>query len=423
MSEALIRRNITPLAEEVLSHAPITVISGARQVGKSTLMRQLLQGREARILNLDASAVREAAQQDPDGFVQQYPDGLLAIDEVQRVPGLLVALKNALETERRPGRFLITGSADLLTLRGGQESLAGRAQTLSLHGLSMGELDGTVEDFVDYLWRLSTTGKLIDAPEYTRRNYLELLLKSRYPEIRAASDRVRGRWLDNYLERVLSKDASEVSGIQHPDRLPSLIRALAVENSGEFVAARYSRLLDIPVRSIPAYLKVLRDVFLVRELPAWGNNLTTRAVSKPKVFVCDPGLAAFLCGVDADGLEREISSSVTGGLFEGFVASELMRQQAWSNVDFTMNHFRDSQDREVDIVLENRRREIVGLEVKATMTVTRRHFRGLELLREKAGERFIGGAVFHTGPQALPFGDRMWALPLATLWKAKANTR
>jgi predicted AAA+ superfamily ATPase len=370
------------------------------------------------VVNLDASGTREAAQRDPDGFVQQYSAGLLAIDEVQRVPELLLALKNALEIERRPGRFVVTGSADLLTLRGAQESLAGRAQTIALQGLSRGEIIGRTEDFAHYLWNLPTIRTLIDSPEYSRRDYLELILASTYPEIRDAIPRVRNRWLENYLDRVLSKDASDITGIQYPDRLAPLMTVLATENSTEFVAAHYARLLDIPVRSVPAYLKALRDVFLVRELPAWGNNLTTRAVSKPKVIVSDPGLAAFLCGVDADGLERDISSTLTGGLVEGFVASQLSQQQSWSQVGFTLNHYRDNQDREVDIVLENRRREIVGIEVKATTTITGRHFRGLELLRERAGERFIAGAVVYTGPQALPFGDRLWALPIATLWKA-----
>lgn len=418
MTTSLIHRNVMPLAEETLAHAPITVISGARQAGKSTLMRQLIAGRDARALNLDTAAVRAAAQLDPDGFVQQYPAGLLAIDEVQRVPELMLALKNALEIERRPGRFLVTGSADLLTLKGSQESLAGRAQTIAMHGLSRGEIAGHVEDFAHYLWRLPSSRSLVDAPEYSRRDYLDMALASGYPEIFDASPRIRNRWLASYLERVLSKDVTEVTGILHPDRLAPLMTVLATENASEFVAARYSRLLDIPARTVPAYLKALKDVFLVRELPAWSNNLTARAVSKPKIVVSDPGLAGFLCGVDADGLERDISSTLTGGLVEGFVASELAKQQAWSQIDYTMSHYRDSDGHEVDIVLENRRREIVGIEVKATTSITRRHFRGLEHLRDAAGDRFIGGAVLCATQQALPFGDRLWALPIAALWKA-----
>jgi predicted AAA+ superfamily ATPase len=182
-------------------------------------------------------------------------------------------------------------------------------------------------------------------------------------------------------------------------------------------------LLDIPARSLPAYLKALTEVFLVDRLPAWKTNLTARAASKPKVVVSDSGLAAFLNGVDASALELDISSSVVGGIVEGFVVGEILKQRAWSEVDFELSHFREAgagqgEGREVDLVLENRRRQIVGVEVKATASVSRRHFRGLEWLRDKAGSRFVAGAVIHLGAQARPFGDRLWALPLATLWES-----
>lgn len=349
--------------------------------------------------------------------MQQYSEGTLAIDEVQRVPQLLLAMKNALEPDRRPGRFVVTGSSNLLALKGAEESLAGRAQTVELHGLSQGELAGRVEDFASYMWALPGGEQIFDEPGFTRRDYLEMVVRSSYPEIHRASERSRNRWLGNYLERVLSKDVVEVAGIQYPDRLRPLLRVLATESASEFVAARYSRLLDVPARSLPAYLSALRDVFLVHEVSAWSTNATIRAVSKPKVVIQDSGLAAYLSGVDARGLEHDISSTLTGGLLEGFVASELLRQRSWSRVDFELRHFRDAQGREVDLVLENRRREIVGVEVKAAVSVGRSDFRGLEYLRERAGERFVAGVVLHTGTRAVRFGDRIWALPIAALWR------
>ncbi|WP_216609960.1 ATP-binding protein [Cellulosimicrobium protaetiae] len=417
MAAELVRRNLRPLAEETLAHAPITVISGARQVGKSTLMRQLVADREARIVNLDSAVDRAAAERDPDGFASQFPQGILAIDEIQRVPELLLALKNSLETDRRPGRFLITGSADLLTLRGSQESLAGRAETIALHGLSRGEIVGRAEDFARYLWSLPQTRSLADLPEWTRRDYLELATRSSFPEVYDASERRRDQWLGNYVDRVLGKDTTDISGVQFPDRLGPLLRVLAAQNATEFAAAQISRLLDVPVRSVPAYVKALRDVFLVSQVPAWGNNLTARAVSRPKVILADTGLAAFLCGADVDGLERDISSTATGGLVEGLVVSELAKQRGWSAIDFSLNHYRDRDGNEVDVVLENRRRQVVGIEVKATVSVTGKHARGLEVLRDRVGDRFVAGVVLHTGTRALPFGDRIWALPIAALWE------
>lgn len=192
-----------------------------------------------------------------------------------------------------------------------------------------------------------------------------------------------------------------------------------MESASEFVAASYARRLDVPSRSIPNYLRALRDVFLVRELSAWGNNLSARVVSKPKVTIADPGLAGALAGADVTGLERDVSSALTGGLVEGFVTSELAKQRTWSAIDYQMSHFRDSTGPEVDLVLENPRREVVAIEITASTSLTGRQFRGLDFLKEKLGERFIAGIVLYTGTRALPFGDRLWALPIGSLWRAQ----
>ncbi|WP_159618375.1 ATP-binding protein [Ruania rhizosphaerae] len=416
MAPHLVHRNVSDLAEETLADTPVTVISGARQVGKSTLMQQLISDRDARTINLDLAVDRAAAERDPDGFAMQYPDGLLAIDEIQRVPALLTSLKAAVDQDRRPGRFIVTGSADLLSLRGAQESLAGRAQTIPLEGLSRGEVAERVEDFAAYAWRLPA-GVPADRPAYTRRDYLEIAAAPAFPELREASARARGRWLENYADRVLSKDTTDVSGITHLDRLGPLLDVLAARNGSEFVTARAAREVDIPERSVPAYLRAMQSVYLIRVVPGWSNNRATRAVRTPKVYLSDTGLAAHLAGVDVDGLEREVSSTLTGGFVEGFVVGELVKQRAWSQKSYSLSHYRDNHGREVDIVLEDRRREVVGVEVKSAATVGAGDFRGLELLRDKVGERFVAGVVLYTGTRAVPFGDRLWALPLATLWE------
>jgi predicted AAA+ superfamily ATPase len=414
----LVKRHAATLANETLDSAPITVISGARQVGKSTLVGQLASRREARIVTLDSAVDRAAAAADPDGFANQYPGGLLAIDEVQRVPDLLLAIKAAADKHRRPGRFLITGSADLLAIRGGQESLAGRAQTINLDGFSRGEIEGRVDDFAAYAWSLSGGKPLRDITDINRHDYLAMAVASTFPELRDASPATARRWLANYVQRVLSKDAAEVSGIQYPDRLRPLLDLLAAENASEFVAAHAARQLDLPARSIPAYVRALRDVFLIRDLPAWGHNLGKRVISRPKIAIGDAGLAAYLTGVNADGLESDISSTLAGGMVEAFVTAELSKQRTWSAVDYRLYHFRDSDGREVDLVAENTRREVVAIEVKATTTLLRRHFTGLEHIRHLAGARFVAGIALYTGSRAVPFGDRLWALPIGALWRA-----
>ena len=417
MTPSLLPRNIAALATETIDDTPVTVIAGARQVGKSTLMRQLLAGRDALVVNLDDSVDRATALADPDGFVRQYPAGTLAIDEVQREPGLLIAIKAALEVDRRPGRFLVTGSADLLGLRGAQESLAGRAQTIQLGGFTQGELRGMQDDFVRFAWRLPSEGRLADREGWSRREYLDIATTSSYPEIARSNVRAQARWPRNYVSRILSKDVPEAMGVVYKDRLEPLLTAIAASNATEFVPARKARELDLPVRSIPSYLQALKDVYLINVLPAWGVNLAARAVSRKKVSLADTGLAVYLAGVDADGLERDVSSSITGGIVEGFVLAELERQRAWSEIDYMLSHYRNASGYEVDVIVENRRREIVGIEVKATASLSGRSFRGLEHVRDLAGERFVAGIVLYTGTRAVRFSDRLWALPLSYLWE------
>lgn len=426
METPLIQRNIAGLAHEILEHSPVVVISGARQVGKSTLMQQLVAESDCRVVNLDSAVTLEAAHADPDEFADQYPDGILAIDELQRAPQLLTAIKLSVDKNRKPGRFIVTGSADLLTATGSQESLAGRAQTVHLHGFSQGEVRGTRDDFAQLAWQLPTSRlqnfSSPPADAMSRSDYITLSTTSAYPELQGTSSRVRDRWIGSYLSRVLSKDTSDVSGIRYHDRLEPLMTLLATENSSEFVAQRYAEALDLPARSIPAYIQALRDVYLIHSLPSWGHNLSKRAVSKPKICIADPGIAAYLAGVNAAGLEHDISSAVTGGFMEAFVVGELLKQQGWSEVDYRLFHWRESGGgAEVDIILENRRREIIAIEVKTTTSISSKHFNGLKKLRDLAGKRFVAGIVLYTGSDPLPFGDGLWALPINTLWTPIAN--
>ncbi len=408
-----IPRNTRVLAEEILSDTPVLTVSGARQVGKSTLVTQLLQNRGHRLLNLDNAATLQAAQADPDGFVRQFPEGIVAIDEIQRVPALFRAIKAAVDENRRPGRFIITGSSNLMNLKGAEESLAGRAETLRLRGFSRGERAEFKEDFAANAWNPHPQ---LPASNFERGDYLSLITESSFPEIAEATPRRRDRWVQAYAERVLTKDATELYGIHHPDRLRLLLGRIASLGSSEFVAAHAGRELNIPERSVPGYLNALKDVFLVDVLPAWGTNLTRRVISKPKVFLQDAAMAASLVGVDAESLEMRISSSFTGGLLESFVATELLKQQEWSAVPFKLFHFRDSTGKEVDLVMESRNREVVGVEVKAAVSLQGKDFSGLRHLQQLSGDKFRCGILLYAGKESLPMGPGLWAMPISTLW-------
>lgn len=410
----MIPRNARVLAEEILSDTPVLTVSGARQVGKSTLVTQLLQNRSHRLLNLDNAVTLQAAQTDPDGFVRQFPEGIMAIDEIQRVPELFRAIKAAVDENRRPGRFIITGSSNLMNLKGAEESLAGRAETLRLRGFSRGERAEFKEDFAANAWNPHPQ---LPASNLERGDYLRLITESSFPEIAEATLRRRDRWVQAYVERVLTKDATELYGIQHPDRLRLLLGRIASLGSSEFVAAHAGRELNIPERSVPGYLNALKDVFLVDVLPAWGTNLTRRVISKPKVFLQDPAMAASLVGVDAESLEMRISSSFTGGLLESFVATELLKQQEWSAIPFKLFHFRDSTGKEVDLVMESRNREVVGVEVKAAVSLQAKDFSGLRHLQKLAGDKFRCGILLYAGKESLPMGPGLWAMPISTLWR------
>lgn len=413
MITSAIPRNARALAEEILSDTPVLTVSGARQVGKSTLVAQLLQNRSYRLLNLDNAATLQAAQTDPDGFVRQFPEGVVAIDEIQRVPALLRAIKAALDEDRRPGRFIVTGSSNLMNLKGAEESLAGRAETLRLRGFSRGERKGITEDFAANAWNPHPQ---LPASDFERIDYLRMITESSFPEIAEATPRRRDRWVQAYVERVLTKDATDLYGIQYPDRLRVLLGKIASQGASEFVAAHIGRELNIPERSVPGYLDALKNVFLIDVLPAWGTNLTRRVISKPKVFLQDPATAASLVGVDAASLEMQISSSFTGGLLESFVATELLKQQEWSAVPFKLFHFRDSTGKEVDLVMESHNREVVGVEVKAAVSLQSKDFSGLRHLQKLAGERFICGILLYAGKESLPMGPGLWAMPISALW-------
>lgn len=413
----LLPRHARGLVEEALTDTPVVVLQGARQVGKSTLARQILADRSGASLSLDDTAVLGAATADPDGFVRQG-GGLLVIDEVQRAPELLRALKSAVDEDRRPGRFLVTGSADLLSLPGAQESLAGRAETVALYGLSQAELHRRRPGLVDAL--LAGEPRALRAPDaLSRADYMEVVCAGSYPEPLRRQGRRRAAWFDNYLARVLSRDAAEVSGLQHLERLPVVLRLLAANNAGELVRSRLAQASGVPASSLEAYLRVLVALQLVQVLPAWGRNLTSRVIDRPKVALLDSGIAARLAGVSAASLAGP-ASDVAGGLLEAFAAGELRRQLDLAESAPSLHHFRDRNGLEVDLVLTDDTGRLAAIEVKAALTLRASDFRGLAGLRDRVGERFRSGVLLYTGEKVLPFGDRLTALPLSALWAAAA---
>lgn len=414
---ALLDRHLAPVIRESIDDFRIVEIQGARQSGKTTLAQQITTERGGRLVSLDDPLLRAAAADDPQTFVDQHPEGLLTIDELQRVPELVLALKQAVDRDPRPGRFLVTGSANLLRLPAVQDSLAGRAVGVELHGFSQGELYGHVEQFID---RAFAGDRFLDhRSARTKTDYLEAITAGSYPEaVALKAGRSRDRWFDGYLTRIVERDAPDIADGRRLADLPFVLRMIAARNADELNIADIAKESGIPATTLTRLIDLLETLYLVQRVPAWATNLSKRVVQRPKAMLLDTGLAARLVNATTASLGPGVSGGPVGHLFETFVATELRRQREWSDLRPTISHYRVHQAEEVDLVLETGDGRVVGVEVKASATVNGHDARHLTTLRDKLGNRFVGGLLLHTGRTAAPFGDRITAAPLDTLWTA-----
>lgn len=415
---ALLERHLLGFGRDAVAGFPVTVIEGARKVGKSTFASQLISDRSAVQVTLDDPSTLQAARDDPTAFVEQARTTLV-IDEVQRHPELLVAIKASVDRDRRPGRFVLTGSSNLLRLERTPDSLAGRAVTLRLRGLSQGEMLGVHDDFVH---SLETDDPMTATSTWHRKDYAEVIGVGGYPEMRALAPRLRRAWLDSYVERIVQRDIHDVRGPTSPERLRSVLRLIAANQSGELVKARVAQQAGIPPTSIDVYLDLLETVFLLERIPSFTPNLTRREIGRSKAIVADGGLATRLVGVTAEQMSVLTGSDHLGPFLEGFVVGELSKQQTWSAVDYELRHYRDRDGMEVDLVLERRDGGVYGVEVKASSTFKSEHFRGLKFMRDKLGDRFLGGYVLGTASDPIAFGRKLWGLPVSALWRGSARS-
>jgi predicted AAA+ superfamily ATPase len=391
------------------------VIEGARQVGKSTLASQIADP-SAVVMNLDHEQVRAAAIADPTGFVAQAGERQLVIDEVQRVPHLTLAVKAAIDSDRRPGRFILTGSSSLLRLRGTADSLAGRVARLTLYGLSQGETAGKPDDFASAVRNGAAQVPRI-ATTVTRADYAQILAAGAYPDVREASDRTRAAWIDSYLQGVIGRDMVELRRDVLPARSMALLRTLAGRQSAELVKAKLAQETAIPTRTITPYLDLLHEIGLIATIPPWTPNLAKREIGRPKTIVIDSALALRLAQLTPGQLKTLEYSESFGAALEGFVAAELLRQQTWSQNSFEVFHYRERNGDEVDLILEFDDGSVVGIEVKAATSFSAQHFKALGRLRERLGRKFLAGVVLNTGTSGYRYAERLYGAPVSALWE------
>lgn len=407
-----IPRGIEPFAVEAAESARITAIVGPRQAGKSTLLRRLVAELGLTAVTFDDDAVRSAAERDPYGFLQTLGPGV-AIDELQRVPAMMLALKRVVDEDPRPGSYVVTGSADLRTLPGIADALPGRVDYLRLDPLAEAEFARSAGCVVDRLFAgpLVASGFAVGRPAYA-----EALLGGGFPEARRRSARARIRYFDGYVTSLLERDVRDVEGALSAARISDLLHLVAARSGEIFEPYAFGRELEMDGKTARAYAAALERLFILRSLPAWSTNLGARVTGRPKTHLADTGLLAFLLGADADAFLRDRSGQLAGRLLESFVVNEVLRQATWAARPVRASHYRDSRGREVDLVLE-RGTSVVGIEVKAATTVDRGDARHLAYLRDRLGDRFVHGFVVYTGSVALPLGDRLQAIPAAALWR------
>jgi uncharacterized protein len=385
----------------------VVAIAGPRQSGKTTLARSIA-GDTYTYLTLDDPAVLSAALSDPAGLVRRLDRAV--IDEIQRAPELVIAIKQSVDEDLRPGRFLITGSADILAMPKAAESLAGRVEIVPLLPLSLAEITGNgPSTFLEKAF----SGTFND-PEAPAIDMTQRVLAGGFPEaLTRPSDRRRRDWHRAYLRSLLDRDLRDISSAARLDRMPEIF-ALLSARVGQLV--NWSSLGNdarLDGKTVERYVSLLEQLYLVRRLPAWSGNETQRLVSTPKLHFIDSGLLASTLGMtDA---EVAIDRSPLGPVLESYVFGELLKAVPLHARDLTLSHYRDKDQVEVDFVIEADRGDMVAVEVKASATVRATDFRGLKRLKDRVGKRFACGIVLYDGPHVLPFGERLLAVPLSCL--------
>lgn len=430
-------RYLTQHLVEALEDSPVVLIHGPRQCGKTTLAQMVCAPRylqqennaitealqhapttikkipEYEYISFDDDITRQTAKTDPMGFVARLPERVI-LDEAQRVPEIFTALKMHVDRRRVPGRFVLTGSANVLLNPKLLDSLAGRMQMIKLYPLAQCELENQPPNgFLDALFG---NGFKIRRTERLGKNLGERIVAGGYPAaLELPVGRRRTNWYNNYIGSQLQRDLSDFTRIATLDFLPRLLALSAAQTASLFNISGLASLLQLSRRTVSNYVKLLEISFLLERLPPWHSNRQSRLVKTPKIHIGDTGLACALLKASAESLRED--RSLLGQILETFVFNELKRQASWHDDFMSFYHYRDRDRREVDIVIERGSGAIAGIEVKASGTVTKTDLRGLRRLKEITGSRFVGGVVLYDGEISAGFGNGIYAVPLRMLWE------
>lgn len=409
-SPSLLPRRIEPRIAEALLDTPVVLLAGPRQAGKTTLVRHIAAQQGLRYLTLDDGLTLLSAREDPVGMVRSLDRAV--IDEIQRAPQLLLAIKKSVDEDRRPGRFLLTGSANLMALPTVADSLAGRMETLSLLPLSQSEMALRQANWIDQAF----AGSILQASTPAVGEALvERVLRGGYPEaVARPAGRRRTTWARQYIDALIERDVRDIAHIDKLDQLPRFLRALA-HTAGKM--CNYTQLgaqVGLDGKTALRYCGVFEQMYLLQRIDVWARNRLSRVVKTAKLQFLDAGLLASLLDLTA----QEVAQDRTrfGNVLETFVFGELLKHSTTAQDDYRLMYYRDADKFEVDVVIENAAGQLVGVEVKAAATVKASDLRGLKKWAALAGPQFRLGVVLYDGTETLPLGDGLWAAPLSSLW-------
>lgn len=416
-TDSLIERRILPVLLDRMRESPVVALQGARAVGKSTVLRQIADRHDVEVIDLDNETQRRLAEASAIDVVDGRSP--VCIDEYQRVPAVLQAIKAQLNQRHENGRYLVTGSSAFWALPRGTQSLTGRLQLLEIMPFSQGEIDGIHEDFLDVALRDPSRFNENRAAGTSRSEYAERICRGGLPLAVTTSGRARNRFFQSYVGAELARDVLDLANIRQVNVLPRLLDRLAGQSAQLLNVAKAGAAVGLEQRTADNYVRLLEALFLVRKLPAWGRTLRARASKAPKLHLVDSGLAAHLMRINAKRLERRDPAALTefGHLLETFVVGELLKQASWHDDVDHVGHWRTSDGAEVDLVIETFDGDIIAFEVKAHQDTGGRDAAGLRILRDSLGDQFRAGFILNTGPVTYRLEDRIHVCPIDRLWR------
>jgi len=405
------QRKIVTFVQDALADTPAIIISGPRQSGKTTLAKSLVSSSfKPSYITFDDPGNLANAQLDPKGFISGIETPVI-FDEIQRVPELFLPIKHSIDNDRRPGRFLLTGSANILRLPKLPDSLAGRVEIFDLWPLSQAEIEGAKNNLIEDLF----SGKIARKTSPNKKqDLLNRIFAGGFPEARARDGKRQEAWFASYMATILQRDIREIAEIQSPAKLTRLVSILATRSATILNLSDISNATEIPYATLNRYVDLLQSTYLISLIPAWFSNLGLRLVKAPKLLINDTGLLASLLAINASRFEKD--PGLYGSVLETFVEMELKKIISYSSETFGFYHYRTLARHEVDFIVERKGGDILGIEVKASSTVKPEDLKGLKQLAEATKKKFQRGIILYGGDEVLPLGEKLVALPISALW-------